>query len=143
MGRTRPKGNRLPPLASLVHDPETRWGRVRSHRRYEETNREVGIVSRTAVWYHDGLPPLPIRWVLGRDPQGKFSTPALLCADLLQTPSQILESFARRWQLGITFEEVRAHLGVETQRQWIDLAIARTTPAIPRDPDGARTLAGP
>ena len=35
-----------------------------------------------------------------------------------------------RWQLEVTFEEARAHLGVETQRQWADLAILRTTPAL-------------
>ena len=130
MGRTRLKGDRLPTLASLVNDPETRWERVRLHRWYGETNREVEIVSQTAVWYHNGLPPLPLRWVLVRDPKGKFSTQALLCTDLLQTPMRILEYFVQRWQLEVTFEEVRAHLGVETQRQWSDLAIARTTPAL-------------
>ncbi|WP_344983072.1 hypothetical protein [Deinococcus rubellus] len=71
-----------------------------------------------------------MRWVLVRDPQGKFSTQTLLCTDLLQTPRQILESFVQRWPLEVTFEEVQAYLGVETQRQWTDLAIARTTPAL-------------
>ena len=130
MGRPRLKGDRLPTLASLVHDPATRWERVSLNRWYGETNQEVEIVSQTAIWYHSGLPPLPVRWVLVRDPQGKFSTQALLCTDLLQTPVQILEYFVQRWQLEVTFEEVRAHLGVETQRQWTDLAIARTTPAL-------------
>jgi len=36
----------------------------------------------------------------------------------------------RRWQVEVTFEEVRRHLGVETQRQWSDKAIARTTPLL-------------
>ena len=36
----------------------------------------------------------------------------------------------QRWQVESTFQEVRAHLGVETQRQWTDLAIPRTTPAL-------------
>ncbi len=120
MGRPRLKGDRLPTLASLVHDPKTRRERVCLNRWYGETNREVEIVSQTAVWYHNGLPPLPIRWVLVRDPRGRCSTQALLCTDLLQTPLQILESFVQRWQLEVTFEEVRAHLGVETQRQWTD-----------------------
>ncbi|WP_168733500.1 transposase [Deinococcus sp. Arct2-2] len=130
MGRPRLKGDRLPTLASRVHDPETRWERLQVGRWYGETNREVEIVSQTAVWYHNGLPPLPVRWVLVRDPKGKFSTQALLCTNLLQTPIQILEYFVQRWQLEVTFEEVRAHLGVETQRQWSDLAIARTAPAL-------------
>ncbi|GGR41058.1 hypothetical protein GCM10008957_56550 [Deinococcus ruber] len=130
MGRTRLKGNRLPNLASLVNDPTTRWQSIRAHRWYGELNREVKIISQTALWYHAGLPPLPLRWVLVRDPKGKFSTQALRCTDLLLSPVQILESFVQRWQLEVTFEEVRAHLGVETQRQWTDLAIARTTPAL-------------
>ena len=95
MGRSRLKGDRLPTLASLVHDPETRWERVRLHRWYGEINREVEVVSQTAIWYHTGLPPLPIRWVLVRDPKGKFSTQALLCTDLLLTPVQILEYFVQ------------------------------------------------
>ena len=45
-------------------------------------------------------------------------------------PAQILEWFVLRWQLEVTFQEVRAHLGVETQRQWSDHAIARTTPIL-------------
>lgn len=44
--------------------------------------------------------------------------------------SQIVEWFVLRWALEVTFHEVRAHLGVETQRQWSDLAILRTTPAL-------------
>ena len=130
MGRPRLKGNRLPTLASLVKASDTPWQRVRLTRWYGETQREVEITSQTAIWYHSGLPPLPIRWVLIRDPLGKFSTQALLCTDVQQDPVLILEYFVQRWQLEVTFQETRAHLGVETQRQWTDLAIARTTPAL-------------
>ena len=65
-----------------------------------------------------------------RDPLGKFSTQALLCTDVQQSAVQILEYFVGRWQLEVTFQETRAHLRVETQRQWTDRAIARTTPAL-------------
>ena len=78
----------------------------------------------------DSKPPLPIRWVLVRDPKGKFETRAILCTDLNQTPHQIVEWFLQRWQVEVTFQQVRAHLGVETQRQWSDLAIVRTTPVL-------------
>ena len=76
------------------------------------------------------MPPLPIRWVLVRDPQGKFEPQALLCTDLTVEPVQILEWFVLRWRLEVTWQEARAHLGMETQRQWNELAIARTTPAL-------------
>ena len=88
------------------------------------------IVSGTALWYHSGQPVVPLRWVLIRDPQGKFKPQGLLCTDLYIQPEQSIQWFVLRWQLEVTLEEVRAHLGVETQRQWSDLAIARTTPAL-------------
>ncbi len=90
----------------------------------------VELASCTAVWYHKGKAPVPIRWVLIRDPQGDIQPQALLCTDLRIEAPQIIEWFVLRWQLEVTFHEVRSHLGVETQRQWSDLAIARTTPAL-------------
>lgn len=76
------------------------------------------------------MPPVPIRWVLIRDPRAVFATQALLSTDLTVTPEQIVAWFVLRWQMEVTLEEVRRHLGMETQRQWTDLAIGRTTPAL-------------
>ena len=73
---------------------------------------------------------MAIRWVLIRDPEGQFDPQALLGTDLTAEPAQILGWFVLRWQMEVTQEEVRRHLGVETQRQWSDLAIQRTTPAL-------------
>lgn len=129
-GRTRVKGKRLPTLEAIALQRKTRWKRVTIPAWYGEGTRTIEIVSNTAVWYHCGQPPVPIRWVLIRDPKGKFKTQALLCTDLTVKPAQIVKWFVLRWQLEVTFREVRAHLGVETQRQWSDLAIARTTPAL-------------
>lgn len=129
-GRPRKKGGRLPTLERRLHDPKTTWQRVTIQDWYGEGEREVEIVSGTGVWYHAGKPALPLRWVLIRDPQGRFKPQALLCTDPQAQPVQILQWFVLRWQLEVTFHEVRTHLGVETQRQWSDLAIARTTPAL-------------
>jgi hypothetical protein len=63
-------------------------------------------------------------------PLGKFKTQALLCTDLQAKSHQIAEWCVHRWQLEVTFREVREHLGVETQRHWSALTIARTTPAV-------------
>lgn len=129
-GRPSVKGARLPTLAQVLRDRATKWTRVTIPDWYGEGTRRIEIVSNTAVWYHPGQPPVPIRWVLIRDPQGKFKPQALLCTDLTVKPEQIIKWFVLRWQLEVTFREVRTHLGVETQRQWSDLAIARTTPAL-------------
>jgi hypothetical protein len=90
----------------------------------------IEVCTQTAVWYHTGLPPVPIRWVLIRDPQQRFDPQALLCTDLLQNPLTIVRWFVRRWQVEVTFQEARKSLGVETQRQWTQPAIARTTPCL-------------
>ncbi|MFQ3628564.1 MAG: hypothetical protein SNJ81_13415 [Cyanobacteriota bacterium] len=68
--------------------------------------------------------------MLVKDPNGKIEPQAFLSTDVTATPEQILLWFRQRWQVEVTFEEVRAHLGVGTQRQWSDLAILRTTPAL-------------
>jgi DDE superfamily endonuclease len=130
IGRPRVKGQRLPTLKQVAQNPKTRWQRVTIPHWYGEGRRTIEIVSKTAVWRHSGQPVVPIRWVLIRDPKDKFKTQALLCTDLKVAPVQIVKWFVLRWQLEVTFREVRTHLGVETQRQWSDKAILRTTPAL-------------
>jgi hypothetical protein len=97
---------------------------------YGRKQRLVEIASDTAVWYHPGKPPVPIRWILVRDPTGELETQAFLSTNIDADPADILQWFVARWQVEVTFQETRAHLGVETQRQWSDLAILRTTPAL-------------
>jgi hypothetical protein len=129
-GRPRKKGRRLPTLARKAEDRRTRWCRVRIAHWYGAHEREVEVASGTCVWYHSGKPVVPIRWVLVRDPKGEFPTQALLSTALDATPEQILGWFVRRWAMEVTFEEARAHLGIQTQRQWSEKAIARTTPVL-------------
>jgi hypothetical protein len=130
VGRPRKKGRRLPKLAEVLQDERTVWQRATVDNWYGQGPTEIEFTSSTAVWYHNGMPAVPIRWVLIRDPKGQFETRALLCTDLTAAPVQILQWFVRRWRVEVTFQEVRTHLGVETQRQWSDKAIARVTPVL-------------
>jgi hypothetical protein len=130
IGRPRLKGERLPNLSAVAEDPATVWKLTTIANWYGESERIVEIASETAVWYSTGLFAVPVRWVLIHDPQGEFKTQALLCTDLDADPEKILSWFVMRWQLEVTFQELRRHLGFETQRQWSDMAIRRTTPAL-------------
>jgi hypothetical protein len=130
MGRPRLKGERLPNLSVVAEDSSTVWASAIVEDWYGGGKRTLEVASATAVWYSTGLPAVPIRWVLVRDPQGEFKTQALLCTELGARPEQILRWFVMRWQMETTFQEARRHLGVETQRQWSELAIRRTTPAL-------------
>src|SRR5215213_9460005 len=129
VGRPRKKGKRQATLAARLSDPATIW-QDSSVRWYGGTTRRVQLATATAVWYHSGMVPVAIRWVLIRDGEGKFESQALLSTNQELTAVQIVEWFVMRWQLEVTFEEARAHLGIETQRQWSDKAIARTTPLL-------------
>jgi hypothetical protein len=129
-GRPRLKGKRRPTLEAVLADARTPWTTLIIEQWYGEGPREVEVATDTAVWYHTGKPPVAIRWVLIRDPKQAFKPQALLSTNLEPTPEQILPWFVRRWTMEVTFEEARAHLGMETQRQWNARAIARTTPAL-------------
>lgn len=129
VGRPAKKGKRLPTPEAVLDNAQTVW-QTATVTWYDHRPRLMEITSATAVWYHSGKPPLPIRWVLVRDPQGEYETVARLSTDLDLCPEQIVNWFVPRWPMEVTFEEVRAHLGVETQRQWSDKAIARTTPLL-------------
>jgi len=128
-GRPRVKGARLPSLRERLADPATAWHWTRVNGWYGQSARELDVVSGTALWHHPGM-QVPIRWVLVRDPEGEKEPQAFLCTDLDTDPVDILRWFVRRWRTETTFEEARRHLGLETQRQWSDLAILRTTPAL-------------
>ncbi len=129
-GRPRLVGPRLPTLAARLVDPATVWSPLVVPFWYGETDRTIEIVSGTAVWDSTGLPPVPVRWVLIRDPDDAFPPQALLCTDCDAAPVQIVSWFVLRWQMESTFHEVREHLGVETGRGWSEKTIRRTTPAL-------------
>src|SRR5215475_1966008 len=105
-------------LSAILNDRKVSWQRLRISLWYGRTNRLVEVTTGTAIWYKGGIPPVPIRWVLVRDPAGELEPQAFLATDLNARPCDIIAWFVCRWQVEVTFEEVRAHLGVETQRQW-------------------------
>ncbi|HUI37556.1 MAG TPA: transposase [Gaiellaceae bacterium] len=118
IGRPRRVGRELPKLAAVLASRKD----GRKHR--------GEAASGTAVWYHPGSDPLPLRWVLVRRFDGNRKTEAFFSTDPAMEPGEMLRLFALRWQMEVTFSEVRKHLGVETQRPWSDLAIARATPML-------------
>ncbi len=130
-GRPAQKGPPLPKLKTLLTNPATSWQSVIVSSWYgHRTRKALEIASDTALWYRPGTPPRPARRVLVRDPEGKRNPQAFFSTDVALDPANIIALFVRRWQLEVTFAETRAHLGVETRRQWSDTAISRTTPAL-------------
>jgi len=130
LGRPRKKGRRLPTLQAVIENPNTKWKRLLIRNWYGEPDRKIEIVSGKCVWYHASKEAVPVRWVIIRDPRGKFETQAVFSTRTEASAKQIIEWFIKRWQVEVTFEESRRHLGIETQRQWSDKAIGRETPCL-------------
>ena len=128
-GRPRIVGARQPSLQTVLTDPATKWTALRQ-RWPDGTKRRLLVATGTALRYHPGEPTVFLRWLLLRDPSGRREPQALLCTDPDWTPTAILTAYLQRWQVEVTFQEVRTHLGVETQCQGSAAAIARTTPVL-------------
>jgi hypothetical protein len=128
-GRKPTKGPRQRSLQAWANRSDTPWETVEVDW-YSGQRKTLWVFSHTALWYTPGLPPVDIRYVLVADPEGKLRLEAFFCTDLRATPVEILQWVVMRWSVEVTFEETRAHLGVATQRQWSDRAIARTTPIL-------------
>ena len=122
-------GARLPSPTAVLDDPATQWIPYRATGS-DGSTAMVELASGVALWYHGGPPRLPIRWVVIRYLEERRGPYALLCTDTAAEPLRILQWYLLRWQVEVTFEELRTHLGMETQRQWSERAIARTTPAL-------------
>jgi hypothetical protein len=123
------KGKRQRSLQSWSERSDTPWETVEVVW-YRGQLKTLWVFSRTALWYTPRQPPVAIRYVLVADPEGKLRMEAFFCTDLEATPVEILQWVVMRWSVEVTFEESRTHLGLETQRQWSDQAIARTTPVL-------------
>ncbi len=129
-GRKPKVGPRQPTLQQRLTNQTTQWQQLIIPQWYGNTPRVMQVATGTALWYKSNDPLVPLRWVLIQDPAGELPPKALLCTDQHLDAQAIINYFIRRWTVEVTFEEVRRHLGVESQRQWSDLAIARTTPVL-------------
>lgn len=129
LGRPRLVGKRQPLFSELLKDTVLHWEEIEVSW-YGGKKKRLFVYQRTSLWYAYGIPPVTIRWVLVKDPQDELDPIVLFSTNIEHSAARIIEIFVLRWQLEVTFEESRRHLGIETQRQWADKAIERTTPCL-------------
>jgi hypothetical protein len=123
------KGPRQRRLTEWASRSDTPWESVEVPW-YGGQCKPMQVFCRTGLWHRRGQNPVAIRYVLARDPDGEQPDAAYFCTDDRFGPGEILRYVVQRWSVEVTFEEARAHLGMETQRQWSDRAIQRTTPVL-------------
>ena len=127
-GRRAKKGSRLISPKETFNQQGLKW--ISTEVQWYGGLKTIEYLTLTCLWHVVGYEPVPIRLVLLRDPEGKYESIPLMSTDVQLTPEAIIEAFVSRWNQEVTHREVRDYLGVETQRQWSDLAIARTTPVL-------------
>lgn len=128
LGRKPIKGERIT-LKTLLADSTQSWQSLVVNWYGGET-KVLECLSFTCLWYHAGHTPVTLRIVLVKTPNGKNEAEVFFSTNISLEPVKIINYFILRWNLEVTFFETRAHLGVETQRQWSDKAIQRTTPLL-------------
>jgi hypothetical protein len=122
------KGDRQTKLSERLEDPETKWQELTIVLYGKEHLLE--FITGVSLWHTPGKDPVPLRWVLVRCSEESFEPSAYFCSDTHVSAKQIILWASLRWNIEVTFEELRAFLGFETQRQWSDRAIERTTPCL-------------
>lgn len=126
--RKRVVGNVLPKLTEVSKKNIKEWDEIEV-KWYGGKTKKLYVQSGKCLWYYIGFSPVAIHWVLIKDSE-KNEAIALFSTNLEHSVKTIIEAYVSRWSIELTFEEVRRHLGFETQRQWSDKAIDRTTPII-------------
>lgn len=127
-GRINLVGQRMPTFNKMLLDPFLKWQKTKIDW-YNGQKKTIEFITGTSLWYGYGIRPVPIKWVLIKGSEGSEPT-VLFSLDLESSSEEILLEYINRWPIEVTFEEIRRHLGMETQRQWSDKAIDRETPCI-------------
>jgi hypothetical protein len=128
-GRKPKKGQRLISFKEMLTMDDLPW-KDAEIAGYDGKKKKVKYLTNTAMWGADGFCPIAIRWVLVRDPTDEMDPLPLMSTDVTLTAMRMIELYIDRWGLEVTFQETREYLGVETQKQWSDKSIARTTPIL-------------
>lgn len=126
-GRPRKKGAKQPSPAKVVAKSRRQRLNVAW---YGGGRRNVAVVTGTGEWYKGGEGLVSVRWVFVHDCTGTHREEYFFTTDLNMTPKQIIETFTGRWSIETTFQEMRAHLGLETTRGRTENTVLRVAPCL-------------
>jgi hypothetical protein len=126
-GRPRIKGRKLPSPEKVVEKSKAKRFTVNW---YGGKTRRVELICGEGQWYKGGAGLVPIRWVFVRDVQGTHRDDYFYSTDPTLTRQRIVSLFTGRWSIEVTFQEVRAHLGFNTPRNWSIKSVLRTAPCL-------------
>lgn len=127
-GRPRVVGKRLPCPADVVKATKKRR-RLRVAW-YGGGRRTVSVVTGVGHWYRQGHGLVRLRWVHVRDLTGSHREEYFFSTDIQLSVTRVIEAFVGRWDIEVTFEEMREHLGLETTRGRSRNTVLRVEPCL-------------
>ncbi len=131
-GRPRTKGERLPSVKEMREDPALKWTQILVEG-YGGTDKICFAATKECLWDPaEGGGPIHVQLVFVKDSDVDINSPVFCLITLAPriSPAQIVGGYIMRWSQEVTHREVREHLGMQTQRQWSDRSIERTTPLL-------------
>jgi hypothetical protein len=132
----RTKGGQLAQKGRKAQSPCRRVAHLKERTRrvqwYGGSRRRVRYVTETGLWYSSHHAKVTrIRWVaVLADTALPSEHNYFFCSDPTQDAVHIIEWYASRWNIEVTFEEIRAHLGLETTRHRCQQSVLRVTPLL-------------
>jgi len=127
-GRPRQKGAKLPSPQEVVTAGAPRQRHNVAW--YGGGRRDVAVVSGVGHWYKGGAGLVPLRWVFVHDLSGTHRDEYFYTTELALAPPEVIEHYARRWNIETTFAEMRAYLGLETTRGRCAKTVLRAEPCL-------------
>ncbi|MCA9038569.1 MAG: transposase [Planctomycetaceae bacterium] len=128
IGRTRIVGNRLPSPEQVVATTQKRRGLTVQW--YGGGRRRVEIVTGVGHWYRQGQGLVKVRWVFVHDLTGHHRDEYFYSTEPGIRAADVIEAFVGRWDIEVTFEEMREHLGLETTRGRVRNTVLRVEPCL-------------
>lgn len=125
MGRPRVRGAKLPSPAARIAAGKLPWHKLRVTVYGKTVTVSIGVID--ALWYVAAGSEL-IRLVVVRDFPGHERDDVFACTDPTLSAVSIIETFANRWSLEVTFQEVKRKLGFEDPQNRTERAVERTAP---------------
>jgi len=125
-GRKKIKGRKKKPLRRIAQDSEALFKEFEV-RWYDNQIKKVSVLSQVGLWYKSGQGLVKIRLLFVRDPEGSHQDECLYSTDLKATEKEIIETVVLRWNIEVTFEELRAYLDAESMKNWTEPSVKKQT----------------